>query len=229
MPKTLSIDTRIELCGMYKGKIEKDISNDLSFYKDYITFCKEILYPYKFHDYSLPLYYYGLWNKEQYNLISHNEIQQEFNAQDKKIEKWINLCKQLETLFVREKEGIQFYSTNAKGQERMQIKASQHPNSELSKVILDYLKSDLIEYEKIFINNPFEFKRDINLESIKLRIRYANLLTRKCDSNLESAKKLISHMCIQQLSLLIRLYKVLEVQNYTLIDNVKLHNDDFVL
>ena len=34
-------------------------------------------------------------------------------------------------------------------------------------------------------------------------------------------------MCIQQLSLLIRLHKVLEVQNYTLIDNVKLHNDDF--
>lgn len=227
MTKTLSIDTRIELCGIYKGNIKLTPSNKVHFQTDFDLFCKTVIIPYSFQEYDLPLYCYGLWNKEQYNLISHSEMQQKFNTQDEEFERWLNLCKQLERLLGREKEGIQFYSANAIGRERVQIKTSQDSNSELNRVIFDYLKSDLIEYEKIFINNPFEFKRNINLESIKLRIRYANFLIRRCDSNLDSTQKLISHMCIQQLSLLIRLHKILKEQNYTLINDVKLHNDDF--
>lgn len=228
MAKTLSIDDRIELCGMYKGKIEKDISKDLPFLADYITFQETVISSYNFQQYDLPLYCYGLWNKEQYSFISSEKMKAIYKAQDENFYEWIRLCEQLKLLFERNKQGVRIYSTDGKGKEREQIKDSLHPNGGLNKVIIEHLSKDLIEFEKSFVNNRFEYNRNINLETLAERLEYAHIQNESYNANLKEAQMLITHSCIQQLAFLIRLDKALESNPIQLkIDEVKLTSIDF--
>lgn len=222
MAKDFSIETKIKLCGIYRGSIAHDSL-------DYSKFLKEIIEPTPhLKAYAPLLFIYGTHNNGDRAIFKSRQMQYLLKKQDENFYKWVSLCEQIK--FVLENESLDFFY--AKHNIGSKITLGLYNKTLFRTKFLNSLIDDLCLFENsISKTNPTQ-PQDVTLDSI-----IEHLIT----SEEEKQKTLginkgrptsfflyQSHQAIQELSFLLRIDRLIKMaDNSKNIDDVQLQESDF--
>lgn len=222
MAKDFSVETKIKLCGMYRGSIAHDSL-------DYSKFLKEIIEPNPHVKIYAPLLFiYGTYNNGDRAIFKSKQMQHLLKKQDESFDKWVCLCEQIK--FVLETESLDFfYAKHDIG--------SKKPlglyNIELfRRKFLKSLIDDLCLFENSISKINLTHPHDITLDSITERLITAEeekQRTLGANKGRPTSFPLYqSHQAIQELSFLLRIDKLINMtDDSSTIDDVQLQERDF--
>lgn len=220
----MTAEEKIRLCNLFRIFPLKEVFN-------YNEFLEIVIRPHKMEEYAKYLYVYGEFYFEQTQEINSPQSQESYSKQDKIFEKWVTLCSQLKFILENENFDLFFSGKDKTGKKGGIFHDKSNINSKITELLID----DLVKYELSIDLTPNMslYENMTNLEIIDLKLKEAE--KKKFDvfginiGRPTEASMLISHTCIQELSILLRLDKILlKESNATQIENVKMNDFNYL-
>lgn len=163
MAKDFSPETKIKLCGIYRGSTIQDSL-------DYSKFLKEIIEPNPhLKAYAPLLFIYGTHNNEERAIFKSGQMQYLLKKQDENFGKWVCLCEQIK--FVLENESLDFFY--AKHDVGSKITLELYNKALFRIKFLNSLINDLCLFENSISKTNLTQPQDITLDSIAERLNNA--------------------------------------------------------
>lgn len=231
MKVDLSMKEKAKLC-----LVEHQLSIPLVQF-DYSSFYDTVIFPNekKVDVYAEVLFEYGCMKHTLYKEAISSETRAKDEVKDVKYLRWKTLCEQLIVLIERsESNNHRIYSTDGEGRNRTKIVDSTGVICSIEQLIILHLKQDLCNFqnthksaeqsETLLEDIDLGYLKDL-LELSRQKEEYEIGISKGREMDISM---LISHMCIQELSFLLRIDSLInQGQDKTSLHTIKLTNDDF--
>lgn len=204
---------------------------------NYETFYSSVVSTYenKTNCYTETLFKYGCMKHSLYQDAISLETKVKDEENDRLYFKWKSLCVQLIRLIERSDSANQkIFSTDGEGRDRYEIIDSTDEATSIEQIVIFHLKKDLCDFQNKYKsdNQDSTTLEEIDLEYLKDALERSKQLEeevvgiskgRKMDVEMQ-----ISHMCIQELSFLLRIDELINCQEKLgSLQNIKLSSDDY--
>lgn len=231
MSVDLSLKGKASLC-----LVEHNISSFPSFFS-YESFYNSVIsnYESKIGGYAEILFKYGCMQYSQYKEATSPKNKAKDEENDKLYLKWKSLCEQLILLIERSNSANQkIFSSDGEGRNRHEIIDSTDTATNIEQIVILHLKKDLCDFQNKYKheNQDKTTIKEIDLEYLKDALERSR---KKEEEEVGISKgremdveMLISHMCIQELSFLLRIDALINCKEKMIsLQEIKLTNDDF--
>lgn len=226
--------SKLILCNVFKSPIQ-----DKRFV--YQDFYNNVIKPHSNNvvllDYAMTLYYYGIHCRQFYDSMTSVNMQKSYAEHDVVFEQVVKLRGQVLSILeqMERNELPQLYLTNSQGKNRELVFSVNNLQEDILELLVNSHKEQLVS----FYNKYCEEAKQIEVSHIT--IEFLNNWVR--DSEEEhinegigrmgrplSLEMLVSHRCIQELSLILRIDRLLDDKEiYANLTNISLSSEDYRL
>lgn len=185
-------------------------------------------------DYAMTLYYYGIHCRQFYDSLTSANMQKNYVEHDMIFEQVVKLRGQVLSILeqIERSEPPQLYLANSQGKNRELVFSTNNFQEDILELLLNYQKGQLVS----FYNRYCEGDKQIAISDITL-----DFLNRWIEASEQehitegfgrmgrplSLEMLVSHRCIQELSLVLRIDRLLDDKEvYANLANLFLSSED---